>query len=295
VASTAQQCGTGVRLGELLDLELDCLLDFAGHGTWLKVPLGKLNTERTVPLDAETLAAFDDWASHRGRQRAMPHPRTGQPADLLFVVGGRRMGSGRIRRALADAVRASGLTDAAGRPLHVNPHQLRHTYGTALINGGISLQALMALLGHVTPEMTLRYAHLASDTVRDAYDAAMAKSRARRSPILLAGASGTFVPDRVAWLEAEMLKTRVAHGYCSRHPAAGACPYANICEQCDNYAPGREFVGVLRDQLADVVELRADAERRSWDGEVARHDKVIASIQAHLRRLESAQPGEIGS
>jgi hypothetical protein len=28
-----------------------------------------------------------------------------------------------------------------------------------------------------------------------------------------------------------VLKTRVAHGYCSRTPAAGACPYANICEQ----------------------------------------------------------------
>ncbi len=43
--------GTGLRLGELLDLELDCLLDFASHGSWLKVPLGKLATERTVPLD----------------------------------------------------------------------------------------------------------------------------------------------------------------------------------------------------------------------------------------------------
>ena len=33
--------GTGIRLGELLDLELDCLLDYTDHGTWLKVPVGK--------------------------------------------------------------------------------------------------------------------------------------------------------------------------------------------------------------------------------------------------------------
>jgi len=38
--------GTGIRIGELLDLELDCLWDLPGHGTWLKVPLGKLNTAR---------------------------------------------------------------------------------------------------------------------------------------------------------------------------------------------------------------------------------------------------------
>jgi hypothetical protein len=40
---------TGLRLGELRDLELDCLWDIPGHGTWLKVPLGKLATERLVP------------------------------------------------------------------------------------------------------------------------------------------------------------------------------------------------------------------------------------------------------
>jgi hypothetical protein len=32
--------GEGLRLGELLDLELDCLWDLPDHGTWLKVPLG---------------------------------------------------------------------------------------------------------------------------------------------------------------------------------------------------------------------------------------------------------------
>ena len=53
--------GTGIRLGELLDLELDCVWDSASHGSWLKVPLGKLATERTVPLDEPTLAALDEW------------------------------------------------------------------------------------------------------------------------------------------------------------------------------------------------------------------------------------------
>jgi len=286
--------GTGIRLGELLDLELDCLMDFASHGTWLKVPVGKLYSERTVPIDSETLTAFDDWAAHRGRQRSLPHPRTGASADFLFVVGGRRMGAGRIRRALDDAVRRAGLTDARGRLIHVTPHQLRHTYGTSLINGGMSLQALMALLGHVTPEMTLRYAHLASDTVRSAYETAMTKARSRQSPVLVASLNGTFVPDRLAWLEAEMLKTRVAHGYCSRHPAAGPCPYANICEQCDNYVTSHEFSDALTDQLADVTALRDDAEARGWQGEVSRHEKVISSIESHLRRLTNAPLREVG-
>jgi site-specific recombinase XerD len=105
------------------------------------------------------------------------------------------MGESRVRKGLAQAVQLAGISDHRGQPLHITPHQLRHTYGTALINGGMSLQALMALLGHVTPEMTLRYSHLASETIKDAFDEAMTKVRARR-PILVAGPSGSFVPDR---------------------------------------------------------------------------------------------------
>lgn len=281
--------GTGIRLGELLDLELDCLLDFSARGTWLRVPIGKLGTERTVPLDEQTLGAFDDWMACRGRQRSVSHPRTGRPADLLFLIHGRPMGAARVRKGLAEAVRHAGITDHRGQPLHVTPHQLRHTYGTTLINGGMSLQALMALLGHVTPEMTLRYAHLASDTIKDAYDDAMVKVRSRQ-PMLVAGAGGSFVPNRVEWLHAEMLKTRLAAGYCARHPAAGPCPYANVCEQCENFAPGQEFTGALTSQLADIVELRDDAEHRGWGSEVDRHNRVISRVQGHLDRLNSKAP-----
>jgi hypothetical protein len=269
--------GTGLRLGELLDLQLDCLVDYASHGTWLRVPLGKFNTERTVPLDQPTLDAFDEWARHRGRCRPLVEPRTQRPVEFLFVVNGRRMGAGRVRRALDLAAGHAGLG-------HVHPHQLRHTYATSLVNGGMNLEALMAVLGHVTPEMTLRYAHLASDTIRDVYDAAIAKTRTRSR--LVAGATGRFVPDRVEWLHSEWLKTRLAHGFCSRHPAAGACPYANICEQCDNFVPDPDRRDVIAAQLADIDVLRNDATGRGWTDEAARHQHVAAALDGHLRHLD---------
>lgn len=276
--------GTGLRLGELLDLELDGLLDFASHGSWLKVPLGKLGTERTVPLDEVTLAALDGWTAQRGPQRALPHPRQGRPADFLFVERGRRLSPYRLRQGLTDAAAAAGLRGRDGATLHVTPHQLRHTYGTSLINGGMSLQALMSLLGHVTAEMTLRYASLASPTVRAAYDQAMNKARSRLT-LPIAPIGKAIVPDRVQWLRAEMLKTRVAHGYCSRNLVAESCSYANICEQCDNFTTSVEFIPALRAQLADVTELREDAQARGWNTEVARHARVITSITGHLDRL----------
>lgn len=280
--------GTGMRVGELLDLELNCLWDFASHGTWVKVPLGKLGTERTVPLDAETLAAFDAWMSLRGVQRALPHPRHGQPVDFLFVERGRRLSAFRLRKGIDDAVAAAGLRGLGGETRRITPHHFRHTYGSSLVNAGMSLQALMALMGHVSPEMTLRYASLSSPTVRAAYEAAMTKVRGRRS-LLVVPVGKAAVPDRVEWLRSEMLKTRVAHGYCSRHLLAEACPYANVCEQCDNFVTTTEFVPELQSQLADVTALRQDAEARGWDSEVARHARVIASIEGHLRRLKTPE------
>ncbi len=119
--------GAGLRLGELLDLELGAVVDYGPAGSWLRVPLGKLGAERSVPLDPDTLAALDAWAAQRGQQRAQPHPRTGRPTDFLFTERGQRLGPWRIRKGLDQAVAAAGLTGPDGKPLRVVPHQLRHT------------------------------------------------------------------------------------------------------------------------------------------------------------------------
>lgn len=276
---------TGMRVGELLDLELDCIVDFESRGTWLRVPLGKLGTERMVPLDPETIELFDEWTRHRGPHRSLPHPRDGHLADFVFCEHGRRLGKHRLSQGLSAAVADTGLTGPTGQPLHVTLHQLRHTFGTSLVNAGMNLPALMALLGHVTPEMTLRYAKLASPTIRDAYTTAMTKVKGRR-PLFVIPTGATAIPAKVDWLHSEMLKTRVAHGFCSRDPIAGACDYANICEQCDNFVPDPERRGVLAGQLADVTDLRDDAQARGWTDETARHDRVATALERHLHRIK---------
>ena len=146
----------------------------------------------------------------------------------------------------------------------------------------MSMQALMTLLGHRSPEMTIRYARLASPTLKAVYDQAIGKIRPR---IPVAPAGRPAIPDRVEWLAAEMLKTRVAHGYCSRDLAADACPYANICETCPNYVTTADFAPAIAAQLDDIRQLRDDADARGWTSETARHQRVITSLETHLRRL----------
>ena len=99
-----------------------------------------------------------------------------------------------------------------------------------------------------------------------------------RSALVVLPLGKTAIPEREDWLRSEMLKTRVAQGYCSRDFVAEACPWANICEQCANFVTTPEFGPALRD----------DATARGWQSETARHQRVIDSIDGHLGRLKNS-------
>lgn len=78
-------------------------------------------------------------------------------ADFLFLRRDRRLGPVRLSQGLAEAVRRAGPVGTGRRPLPVTPHLLRHTCATELADAGVWLPALMALMGHATPGMALRY------------------------------------------------------------------------------------------------------------------------------------------
>lgn len=269
----------GLRIGELLDLELDCLHEIRGHGAWLKVPLGKLDTERMVPLDDETVALIDRITATRSNGRPLPHPRTGRPTQFLFTHHGRRLSQTAVRKELARSAEIAGIG-------HVTPHQLRHTYATALVNAGVSLQALMDLLGHVSAEMSLRYAHLFDTTVRAEYERALNLAKTRLGPMpsptgrppipaTNGGACENGCGDNDDWRNAEAVKSRLAGGHCLRALAQGACPYANICEHCPSFRTDTASIAVLAAQRVDTEALAADAQARGWIDEADRHHKLL--------------------
>ena len=260
------QRACGLRIGELLDLELDAVIDLPGSGSWLKVPLGKLDTERMVPIDAQTLALIDRITAARSPGRPIPHPRTGRPADFLFTAHGHRIGANRLRKELDRAAKSAGIG-------HVTPHQLRHTYATALVNAGVSLQALMAILGHVSAEMSLRYGHLFDTTVRAEYERALELAKQTIGALPTPSEPTSSAGDD--WRTTATVKTPLAGGYCLRAPAQGPCSYANICEHCPSFHTTTSYLPVLTAQRDDAAALAADATTRGWDAETERHLRLI--------------------
>jgi len=274
---------TGMRIGELLDLEIDCVHEVSGSGAWLKVPLGKLDTERMVPIDEETLELIDRIVELRSPGRPLPHPRSGKLADFLLTHQGRRLSVDTLRGELSRAAGEAGLPP-------VTPHQLRHTYATALVNSGVSLQALMALLGHVSAEMSLRYGRLFDATVREEYEKALTLAKSRLGPVLGERTSLPLldVTGGADWREAPHLKTRLAGGYCVRTAAQGACSYANICEHCPSLRTDATFLPILAAQRTDAATLAADAKARGWEQEATRHQALVARIDQLMTRSDTA-------
>lgn len=159
---------TGLRVGELRSLPLHCVHRDHRGNSFLKVPLGKLDNERLVPLDRRTLQLIEKIrlkgsTGRPGRRRRL----------LLQTVAGKRVPYESFRTALAHACR--GLVFA--EPM--TTHRLRHTYATTMLAGGVSLPALMKLLGHRDYRMTLRYAAITIESVALEHAAALEKIEAR--------------------------------------------------------------------------------------------------------------------
>lgn len=139
---------TGIRISECIDLALDCLLQISEQQVALRVPLGKLHSERLVPVDEETqrvvarileLGALTPVPEHESQVFLLP--RYWQPVTWYKM----------LHNTLRHMARAAGCT---GR---VNPHRLRHSFATEMVRLGVSLPALMRMMGHRDIRMTLRY------------------------------------------------------------------------------------------------------------------------------------------
>ncbi len=136
---------TGMRIGECADLSCDCLHSMGPEHWAIHVPLGKLKTERMVPVDAFVCQLVQRLRFFRSLDPV--------PADGLLLA---RPGS---RQALVRQLRdyLHQVCFSVGLPTKIVPHQLRHTYATEMLRSGVSLPGVMKLLGHSSIEMTMRY------------------------------------------------------------------------------------------------------------------------------------------
>jgi integrase/recombinase XerC len=147
--------GTGIRVGELVALDVD---DLDRSARTLRV-MGKGGKERVVPVGVPALKAVEAWLA-RGRP---PLARPDSGPALLLGVRGRRLDQRQVRRLVHELL--SHLPDAPD----MGPHGLRHSAATHLLEGGADLRLVQELLGHASLATTQIYTHVSIERLRSSY------------------------------------------------------------------------------------------------------------------------------
>jgi integrase len=223
---------TGIRVGELSGLEDNAVVRL-GESFSLRIPVGKLHNDRYVPLLPGLVELIADYRKLRGPSRSgrLVERDDGKPFDRRTV-----------HRYVERVAKRAGVG-------HVHPHQLRHTLATQMINRGMSLEAIAALLGHRSMRMTLTYARISNRTVAEEYfrvTEAVEASYANAEP-LPASLEGANM-RRIAAEHRRLL----GNGHCTR-PIGLDCTFESICERCGFFETGPQFLTILRRQRDDAV------------------------------------------
>jgi site-specific recombinase XerD len=166
LAMVALMLQNGLRSCEVLQLQLEDLLLSEAR---LHV-LGKGRKQRFLPLPADTLQVLENYLH-------VERPLTNSSA-LFVSLKGRQRGRPMTAAGLRSLFRHHRMVSKVPQ---ANPHRFRHSFGSDMVRAGISLPALMHLMGHADIHTTMLYVQLAPEDVWREFTRAV-QQRVRLSP-----------------------------------------------------------------------------------------------------------------
>jgi site-specific recombinase XerD len=142
---------TGLRVSEVANLRV-CDIFLSERKASLTVRAGKGGKQRSVPINSEARRLLDEWFSVR--------PDSG--SEMLFIgQRGEPMQVRSVQIAVARYAKLAGLDN-------VTPHVCRHTFAKALLDNGVTLEKVAALLGHESLDTTRIYVTPGEKDLQDA-------------------------------------------------------------------------------------------------------------------------------
>ena len=143
----------GLRVSELVALTFSQVFE---EEHFLRI-MGKCSKERLVPISDKAIRELHLWYDDRCRMNIKPGEE-----DYVFL---NRRGAHLTRTMILIMIKQQALL--AGIKKTISPHTLRHSFATALLEGGASLRAIQAMLGHERIGTTEIYTHIDMSTLRN--------------------------------------------------------------------------------------------------------------------------------
>ena len=149
---------TGVRRAELHALTT---LDVDASRKTMFVSKGKGRKQRLVPISERALAFVDQYI--KGARRSLLS-LSGADTNALWLSDHGELSLERVGQLVYAYVRQAELGRSGGC------HLFRHTFATALLDGGADIRHIQAMLGHENLETTAGYTHVAIEKLVEVYE-----------------------------------------------------------------------------------------------------------------------------
>jgi integrase len=281
----------GLRISSATTLPWDCVVTDADGAPYLRYYNTKMKREALVPIDEE-LRTMISRQHDRVRERWPDGTPVLFPRPQSNIDGTRPIANGTYRVALHRWLDVCDIRDEHGQPVHLTPHQWRHTLGTALINRDVPQHVVQKILDHDSPQMTAHYARLSDKTVREHWEKAR-KVSATGQPVRI-NPDGPL--GDAAWAKHHLSRATQAlpNGYCQL-PMVKTCPHANSCLTCPMFVTTPEFLPQHHAQrqatlqIITVAQAAGQARLAEMNKQVAANlDKIITALEHDGGQQETA-------
>ena len=271
---------TGRRLSEICMMPYDCLSKDEQRDYFLKVNDTKMKKSYLIPISEQCVVAIksqQDLIKSEGYNGKLLFParkRVGSP-----YISGRH-----INKVLNDLAEEYNILDDDGKLWKFHTHQFRHTVGTRMINTNVPQTIVQKYLGHKSPEMTSKYAHIHNSTLKKEFN------KYQDSFIDIYGKTTKFKTHKkindAKWLKHNIMAQALPNGLCGLPASQQGCPHANACLTCVNFKTSKKFLSQHKQQLCDTKKIIDQAKKNGWDRQYEMNIKVKNNLEVIIKSLD---------
>lgn len=275
-----------MRINELCQLPLDCLICDDKHEWYLHFYQRKIHREHVIPLvEKEVVGAI------QAQQEAIQE-RWGKACLYLFPspsTPNTPYKQVTFARNLNKWAEQCQITDTNQRLYRFTSHQFRHIVGIRLINEDVPLEVVSRLLGYRSLAMTQVYARVRDQKLRTDLERV-----ARKRKTVDYQGNAVKGDTRANDSEVQMARKGVrgqtlAVGGCARLIVLGDCTHANKCLTCPMWLTSTDDLPALKSFYDRAIRLKQRAIEKGNQIVVEQQDRIIPTLALRIKSLETTE------
>lgn len=287
-----QECG--MRYSELSNIKFNCLVS-VGDKWSVNFYDFKLKQYRTLPISLDCMNIIKEqqkfiqsYFGNENKYLFTSKSKESCGTPYFLPAKNRVMTLDSFTYYLNKLAQEYEIKDDNGQLWQFASHQFRHTVGTEAIQNGVPFHIVMKMLGHSSPEMTLRYAHIHDETLRKElmkfHENRIVDITGQTVSLELEGDEQTL-----EWFTKEICAIALPNGYCGRPKRLGDCdiPGDIGCYLCPHFRTNKTFLTIHKEQLAEIEKVLLKARKYNWQLPIKKNEPIKENLMLIISNLES--------